>query len=92
MISRLNSKWAAKLLRSKSFIVMTDTESAIVFKGVNPSSFTDVLALRAQAVELDHYIDSLKKLKVEHDKAADELLGGLVQKGGPKKVTRIKVK
>ena len=75
MFKSTNAKWAAKLLKSRNFVVMTDTESALMFKGVDPSSFDDFLSLTAQIAELDKFIAALLRLKKEHNKAYVKLLG-----------------
>lgn len=72
----LKLRWARKLLRAKYFVVMTDTESAIAFEGVNPNSFTDEIALRAQATELQQFYTQLGTLVGEHEEALKKLTGG----------------
>lgn len=69
----LKARWAAKLLKAKYFIVMTDTESAIAFEGVNPASMDDQIALAAQRAELAHFHSELGNLIRQHDRALKDL-------------------
>lgn len=82
---RTHHKWAAKLIRSKNFVVMTDGESAICFQGLDPSKFTDMLMLEAQSAELELFTDKLNELRSKHRAAIRKL-------SKTSKVTRIKVK
>lgn len=72
----LKLKWAKKLLAAKFFVVMTNKESAIAYEGVDPRSFTDVLALTAQAAELQEFYEQLGVLVKEHETAIEALTGG----------------
>lgn len=62
-------KWARKLLRAKYFVILTDKESVIAISGVDPSQFTDAMALAAQTAELVMFRDKLEELIVQHNKA-----------------------
>lgn len=66
-------KWANKLARARYFVVLTDKESVIAFDGANPRSFTDILALEAQASEIDNFLEALKELRTRHSDAIDRL-------------------
>lgn len=69
----LKLKWAKKLLAAKFFVVMTNKESAIAYEGVDPRSFTDVLALTAQAAELSEFYEQLGLLVKDHEAAIKAL-------------------
>lgn len=60
-------KWARKLLKAKMFVLMTDKEGVIAIDGADPHSFTDAIALAAQAAELQSFYGSLGELIKEHD-------------------------
>lgn len=77
-------RWAKKLAQAKFFVVLTDKESVIALDGVDPNSFTDILALQAQSAELDSFMEALQELKAEHERKLDEL------EGGPRATTRRK--
>jgi hypothetical protein len=68
-------KWALKILKSRYFVVMTDKESAIMFRGLDPTSFEDVLALTAQGNDLERFIFELNRLAVAHRQQARKLMG-----------------
>lgn len=68
-------KWAYKVLKSKYFVVLTDKESAIMFHGIDPTSFEDVLALDAQTNDLQRFIYELNKLALSHRKQLRKLMG-----------------
>ena len=68
-------KWAKKLLRAKMFVVMTEKESAIAIDGADPYSFTDAIALAAQAAELEMFQQSLAGLLKQHQDALKKLSG-----------------
>lgn len=80
-------KWAKKLLGAKYFVVLTDKESAIALDGAKPDSFTDILALSAQAAEVNKFYEMLGELVKQHEAAVEELIG---KRDGKK--TTIKVK
>lgn len=62
-------RWAKKLLKAKMFVVMTEKESAIAIDGADPYTFTDALALAAQAAELEMFHSSLGELIRDHQRA-----------------------
>ena len=72
----LKLKWAKRLLKAKYFVVLTDKESAIAIDGADPSSFTDMLALTAQAAEIDEFYSKLGELVKQHRDAVTKLTGG----------------
>lgn len=72
---RAKMKWAKKLLKAKMFVILTDKESAIAIDGVDPHSFTDALALAAQAAELQLFHEQLGDLLKEHAAALKVLSG-----------------
>lgn len=61
-------KWAAKLLTTRNFVVLTDTESVINLEGIDPQSFKDVLALTAQMRALKIFGSKIDSLVKEHQK------------------------
>lgn len=75
-LQTVKTRWAAKILRAKYFVALTDKESVIVFDGVNPESFTDVMALAAQTAELDVFYDELGTLVKRHKLAVSKLTKG----------------
>lgn len=70
----LRIRWAHKLLKAKSFVVLTDKESIIALKGVNPNKLTDVLSLQEQAASLDNFLQQLKALQEEHEHAIETIM------------------
>lgn len=64
--------WAAKLLKSKFFVVMTERESIIALDGAKPESFSDLLALIAQTAELRMFHKNVGELIEAHDEAIDK--------------------
>lgn len=73
--NRVKLRWARKLLGAKMFVVMTEKESAIAIDGADPRSFTDALALAAQAAELEMFQEKLGGLIVAHHQALKDLNG-----------------
>lgn len=73
MSKRLNMKWAIKVLRAKYFVVLTESESAIVLEGVDPQSMYDPLMLRAQADSIKEFQSNLADLLKVHQDRIDEL-------------------
>lgn len=68
-------RWASKLLKSKMFVILTEKESCIAIDGADPFSFTDALALAAQAAELEMFHESLGNLVKDHRNALAKLSG-----------------
>lgn len=89
MTSKIKAKWAAKLMRSKHFVVLTDKESVICIKGVNPNDITDFVTLAAQTAELQNFSISLQQLIKDHDVAIRKL-SGIKEKRAKKKNTPTK--
>lgn len=93
---RRNTKatWVRKLVQTKHFIILTDTEAVISLKGTDPNKFDDLLMVTAQAAELKSFRKGLDKLIADHDKIARKLLNRS-QKGSKnarKKTTKIPVR
>lgn len=89
----IKAKWAGKLLRSKHFVVLTDKESVVCLRGVNPDNINDFVVLTAQAAELEAFAEGLKDLIAKHDVAVRKLSGLKPRsKSVPKKNTTIKRK
>lgn len=64
-------RWAWKLLRSKYFVILTDKESVIAMSGYDPKKFNDFLAVSAQTAAIDGFLESLKRLRKDHEKIVD---------------------
>ena len=84
-------------MRTKNFVVLTDTESVINLEGTDPEKFLDILTLTAQANSLDIFDGKLHELMDDHAKAVDKLMKGgkrdlraKVPKGKLKKDKRIR--
>lgn len=82
-----NRRWAKKLLRTQSFVVLTDTESVICFAGIDPNKFDDQLMLMSQLTVLKTFRNRLDDLIKKHEQESDKLKGI-----NGKKRTKIKVK
>jgi hypothetical protein len=80
----LKARWARKLIRAKYFVVLTDTESVISMDGVDPGSFTDVIALQAQLVSVKEFEKQVAELRKRHEKMVVKLSGGGVTSSKPK--------
>jgi hypothetical protein len=72
---RLKARYVRKLLQAKFFVLLTDKESAIALDGADPDSFSDMLALNAQAAALLAFRDNLNALIRDHDRAIERLSG-----------------
>jgi hypothetical protein len=72
---RLSLTWARKLLKAKSFVVCTDTESFIAMEGINPNNLNDMLVLQAQQASIDSFISDLEALRELHQQRVRELGG-----------------
>jgi hypothetical protein len=84
-------QWLRKLARSTNFIVVTDKESVISVKSVQPRSFKTLAQLSAQRSSLLAFKRGLDKVIVQFDKEVDEHMA-VPTNGKPKKVTKISVK
>lgn len=72
-IRRIKAKWAAKLLRARYFVLLTDTESAICLSAVDPNSIDDTLSLVAQTASIHSFIEKLQEFEKEHNRALQRL-------------------
>lgn len=68
MGKRINALWAGKLMRTKNFVVLTDTESVIRMDGVDPNSLEDIIKVEAQRASLSMFYDRLAGLIKLHDR------------------------
>ena len=73
-MGKLNRKWARKLLGTKNFVVLTDTEAVINLRGLDPESLDDIVVLSAQTAELLSFYDRLGKLMKQHNKVVERFL------------------
>lgn len=71
----LNLKWAAKLMASKSFVLLTDKESFIAMEGIDPNRLNDMLILQAQQASIDKFIEDLQLLRKAHERRVKQLGG-----------------
>lgn len=86
MVSRLvRFRWANKLLNAKGFVVMTDKESIIALKGMEPRLLKDELALQEQVLSIEDFIVRLKALQKEHIAVIEELRTKAKTKVSPKR-------
>ncbi len=76
MINNTRTKWAARIMRARYFVVLTERESVIYLKGVKPEEFEDVVALAAQCAELEDFQDKLKDMIERHEAQVYKLSGG----------------
>jgi hypothetical protein len=90
MNKKVNLRWAKKVLNAKNFVVMTDKESVLRFRGVDPASFTDILMLHSQAAELEAFMESLKDLQKRHNTAIEKLAGSVGITSGSAKRAKAK--
>jgi hypothetical protein len=74
-MKQVKARWAAKLLRSKHFVVLTDKESVICLQGADPDNIEDFVILAAQTAELQDFSDKLKLLIKDHDRAIRRMKG-----------------
>lgn len=77
---RPQTRWARKVLFSKSFLVVTDDESALFLDVKNPKKLTSVVSLQAQAATLKMFTNRLQSLIREHDKALEKLRNNAVKR------------
>lgn len=73
-------RWAKKLMRARYYVVLTDKEAVIAMDGVNPKSMNDIVALQAQAAEIEEFSRKLHKLAQDHEKIVGKLLAVKSQK------------
>lgn len=66
-------KWAKRVLQSKYFVILTDKHSVIALQDANPDTFTDRMALAAQAGEVREFHSRLGALIKRHDAALEKL-------------------
>lgn len=66
MSKRVNARWAAKVLKAKYFVVLTDTESALALDGVDPDSINDMVALQSQTASIAAFKRDLTELEKVH--------------------------
>lgn len=65
---------AYTLLRSVTYILVTDTKSIISFpKTIDPHSAKNRVMLIGQRASIQYLIDGLEEMKEEHEKAIKEL-------------------
>lgn len=63
---KLRLRWAKRLIGAKYFVAMTDSEAVIALDAADPNDIMDVVALAAQAAELELFHEKLGLLLKEH--------------------------
>lgn len=58
--TKVKAKWAKKLIKSKSFLVVTDTESAMYLEDVNSDSIVDQITFVQQKIAVESFIEALQ--------------------------------
>ena len=76
--TKIKAKWAGKLLRSKHFVVITDTEATILAEHTNAANFDDLLSASAQ-------LASLRKFHIALGHAVKDFEVGMNKKFGLEK-------
>lgn len=97
-----NLKWATKLMKAKSFAVLTDKEAFIMVDVLNARSPKNRHKLLVQQAELHLFLERLQTFTDDYDRAVWEVIPGariasvMVQRKrkptAKKKVTKIPVK
>ena len=67
-VTKLKARWAAKLLRSTSFIVVTDSETVIFSEHTDASKFDDYLSAHMQLNALRKFQAALNRVTRDFDK------------------------
>lgn len=61
------------LIRSKAYIVITETAAAMSIVHMNPNKFSDIMALQIQTAALEDFQEKLGQLIKEHKRALKAL-------------------
>lgn len=61
-------KWLRKLAKTRNYVILTDTESIINIRNVNPKSFKDIQLMANQQMVLGAMRDRLVKVIDQYDK------------------------
>jgi hypothetical protein len=69
-----NVVWAWRVLRSKTFVVLTDTNAAVYLPLANPDEFSDLMMLKQQRAVFTLFTDEFKKIEKAHNDAVKLLL------------------
>lgn len=64
---KLRLQWAKRLIGARYFIAMTNREAVIALDAADPATITDIVALTAQAAELEMFYDKLGELIQQHN-------------------------
>lgn len=70
----LNAKWALKLLRTKSFIIITDTEAICNIPLIDLEKLDNVVMLTAQTSQLLAIMEQLSDIGEKHKKRLEEMM------------------
>jgi hypothetical protein len=76
MRKSVNARWAAKVMKARNFVILTDKESVICMSGMRAAKLDDHILLASQAAELEVFDLKLQSLIKDHRKAVDKMLGG----------------
>jgi hypothetical protein len=87
----IKGRWAAKLMRSKSFVVITDTESVIFSEHTDASKFDDQLTAHLQLSALRKFQVAINRVVREFERDMDKKFGKPKAKAG-KSARKITVK
>lgn len=83
-------KWAYRLLRTNTYVVLTDKESAVNIPLSSLDSFDNVFLLNAQQASLKEFRDRIEDVIHEHEEAVRLLSGRSVKRFGKSKVETTK--
>lgn len=67
-------KWAIRILKSDTYVVLTDEAAVVNIPLMNPDSITNVILLSAQTSSLKEFKDRLEDTIHEHEDALELLL------------------
>lgn len=65
--------WAGRVLRTKNFVILTDTSSVVSLDMKDPETVENKYILTSQRNVLSIFIDKLKKLIKEHEQEVELL-------------------
>lgn len=81
----IKARWAGKLMRSKNFVVVTDTETVIFAEHTDPKKFNDYMSAQMQ-------LGALRKFQVALNRVVREFEKDVMKKfDAPKKKTGRKI-
>ena len=72
-MNKVNAKWALRLLKSDSFVVLTDKASVMYLDVKDPRDIHSVFILMGQKAALSKFDKQLHTIMNDHDKAMRRL-------------------